>query len=38
MENNDSQLIYEQYRSITGQKRQNPVIDENGNKRWYRER
>jgi len=38
MENNDSQLIYEQYRTITEQARQNPVIDEDGNKRWYNDR
>jgi len=35
MENSDSQLIYEQYRTITEQARQNPVIDEYGDKRWY---
>jgi len=38
MENNDSQLIYEQYRTITEQARQNPVIDEEGTKRWYNDR
>jgi len=38
MENNDSQLIYEQYRTITEQKRQNPVIDKQGSKFWYNDR
>jgi len=38
MENNDSQLIYEQYRTITEQTRQNPVIDQQGNKFWYNDR
>jgi len=38
MENNDSQLIYEQYRTITEQARQNPVIDEYGTKHWYNDR
>jgi len=35
MNNSDSQLIYEQYRTITEQARQNPVIDEDGDKYWY---
>jgi len=37
MENNDSQLIYEQYRVIA-EARQNPVIDEYGHKHWYNDR
>jgi len=35
VKNSDRQLIYEQYRTITEQARQNPVIDEDGDKYWY---